>query len=313
MKNSNKILVSALTFAIGAALVGSVSSTIAWYQYSTRAKVKYNGTTFGTTGNLKLRIAGEGNRWETRLTKQAIAKYLEQEGRATSLEPITTGDMRNNGSLNDESFYRNPVQGAGPYSKWKKATKANFVTIPLQLCFASDETDPSAYTAEKVYLTTLDINKTTQASEDISSAVRVHISTDKNYLISNNGGETITYGYLDLDDDGENDMDYPASDPYGTSEGAHKELVTYGDVNSKQDSYKASDLLVDMDPDTYKLVNPTDDKCIGSTVAGNTSYLNVTVTIWVEGWQKLEGKSVWKEKFIDQMFEVGIEFGVDVK
>ncbi|NLB49845.1 MAG: hypothetical protein GX807_03435, partial [Erysipelotrichia bacterium] len=80
MKRSNKITISALTSLVAVALAGSVTSTIAWYQYSTRANVAYLGSSAGTSGNLQLRIkALEGkddNDWTTQLSRGSEEEYL---------------------------------------------------------------------------------------------------------------------------------------------------------------------------------------------------------------------------------------------
>ena len=41
--------------AVGVALVGSVSSTLAWYQYSTKAQAAYIGTSVGKSENLEIK------------------------------------------------------------------------------------------------------------------------------------------------------------------------------------------------------------------------------------------------------------------
>ena len=40
----NKIIIPAAMLAVGVALVGSISSTLAWYQYSTKAQAAFIGT-----------------------------------------------------------------------------------------------------------------------------------------------------------------------------------------------------------------------------------------------------------------------------
>ena len=67
--SKNKIIVSALALAIGASLAGSVGSTIAWYQYSTRANVSFLGQASGISGNLQMRFKGEDDsKWRTKIT-----------------------------------------------------------------------------------------------------------------------------------------------------------------------------------------------------------------------------------------------------
>ena len=52
----NRLIVPALTLLAGLTLAGSISGTIAWYQYSTRANGAYLGMSGGTPGNLQLRL-----------------------------------------------------------------------------------------------------------------------------------------------------------------------------------------------------------------------------------------------------------------
>ena len=57
--------------------------------------------------------------------------------------------------------------------------------------------------------------------------------------------------------------------------------------------------------------NIDQDKYIGKTNVGSDSYLTVTVTIWVEGWQELDGSAIWNEvDYIGSKFNVGIQFAV---
>ena len=72
--------------------------------------------------------------------------------------------------------------------------------------------------------------------------------------------------------------------------------------------------------------NPT-SKCIGKTVAfndmANEAYLNVVMTIWIEGWEPLpspttsnpDAKSpIWNPSdYIGSMFDVGITFAVQTE
>ena len=41
--NKKNIIIPALMMAVGLGLVGSISGTVAWYQYSTRVNVAYLG------------------------------------------------------------------------------------------------------------------------------------------------------------------------------------------------------------------------------------------------------------------------------
>lgn len=97
MKLSKKLIVPAFTLLAGASLVGSISGTIAWYQYSTRANVSYIGSSAGTIGNLQVRLAdGE---WSTQISYQDVRDYLSSQNIGQNVEPVTPGALQKNDSL----------------------------------------------------------------------------------------------------------------------------------------------------------------------------------------------------------------------
>ena len=52
-------------------------------------------------------------------------------------------------------------------------------------------------------------------------------------------------------------------------------------------------------------------KSIGQTLAGSSDYLEVTITIWIEGWQEFNDKAIWDAtKYVDSKFDVGIQFAI---
>lgn len=367
MKNAKKkIVVSALALIAGASLAGSISGTIAWYQYSTSVYGAYIGTAGGTSGNLQMRIKGT-NQWTTRLTFDEVTAYLDgtQEKYGSVVEPITSGAMIKNGAV--EQFYRNPILGKAAYDKWEKADETNYVLLPLELRYVerdgqigSNESKDEKNIAKKVYLSDLTIQEdpNNPGDQDISDAIRFHIAsysgaeanpTKSNFLISKNGGTTLTAGKLDLDGDGNPDKAYANDDPYGFG-GSALDEIEYGE--GAQVAYAASDandlisgeyyeednatpvaeddihpILAKSYEDSLKLDNLVygqndTSKAIGETLADEANFLNVDITIWVEGWQKFAvldeqgqptGKysSVWDASYIGSKFDVGFQFAID--
>ena len=213
---------------------------------------------------------------------------------------------------------------------------------------------------KSVYLSDLTIQEDPNnvGDQDISDAIRFHISsysgaetnpTKSNFLISKKGGTTLTAGKLDLDGDGNYDKAYGDDDPYGFG-GATIDDVIYGE--GKQVAYAANDadalisgeyyeegsttpvIEDDIHPilakdyeDSFDLDNlvygdNATSKAIGKTLADEEHYLNVDITIWVEGWQKFEvldeqgqptGKlsSVWDSNYIGSQFDVGFQFAIN--
>lgn len=201
-----KVIIPTLAIAIGAAIVGSVSGTVAWYQYSTRVSTAYLGTTAGTAGNLKLRIKGT-NDWVNSLTKEDMAAYLANNNLGQNIIPITAGDLEadaaiktyNAAAANDPEdlrplFFKNPIRSFEERvdydnPSWLKADNSMYVQIPLEVAFIEYDgvkkgEEDKEYLAKDVYLSDLLIQEDWQNNEDpenlkkdLSDAIRVHISS----------------------------------------------------------------------------------------------------------------------------------------
>lgn len=317
----NRLIVPALTLLAGLTLAGSISGTIAWYQYSTRANGAYLGMSGGTTGNLQLRL--DGGEWLTRLTKNDIASYLAANNLGQKVQPITSGDMDKDDAL-PADFYRNPIAGKGEYSKWQKADESNYVSLPLELRFVERNGSGENNVAKDVYLSDLyiaadDANGTVK--KDLSDAIRFHVASDDgvnqiNRLISKNGGSIAVNGKLDLDGDGELDQAYTGN-KYGFGDGNQLVDVVYGEGNQVAYAAKVEDgLLVktnedDLDLDELELNGAS--KSIGKTLASSSEYLKVNITIWVEGWQEFANSPIWDADYIDSQFDIGFEFATDIE
>lgn len=386
--NKIKFVVATLITCSSAALIGSISSTIAWYQYSTRVSAVYLGASAGTKGNLKLRIKGT-NDWTTDLTYKDVADYLSAQDKGQLVIPITSGPMNADDAIktNDNGeplFYKNPDGGVPTqhvdYSNqsWKIADDSMYVSVPLELCFELENNEGSSYLEKDVYISDLliqgDWKNQQKNKKDLSGAVRVHLSsyqsndqsqnhgdTAINRLISKDGGTILTEGYMDLDGDGI--LDEYVSGPsgadydFGNENDIVRHYTIYGEgsqtsycnkTDIQNGSYqtlqgqtideKRYPSVVESIPDTNILKEesfeytkegeqtPT-SKCIGKTVAFNDmadeAYLNVVMTIWIEGWEPLpspttndpDAKSpIWRPSdYIGSMFDVGITFAVQTE
>ena len=317
----NRIIVPALSILVGVSLAGSISGTIAWYQYSTRAHAAYLGMSGGTNGNLQLRL--DGGEWLTRLTRTDVDNYLANHSLATNVQPITSGNM-NKGDALPANLYRNPILGKGEYSKWEKADQSNYISIPLELRYVQSNGTEDNNIAKDVYLSDLSITTTDSNNannkKDLSDSIRFHVASNdgqnqKNFLISKNGGSIATNGKLDLDGDGNDDQAYTGN-KYGFGDGNALEDVIYGE--GSQDAYAAKvdgGILAgtnDQDLDLDNLELDGVSKSIGKTLASNSDFLEVEITIWVEGWQQFDGSPIWDSHYIDSQFDIGFEFATDI-
>jgi len=368
--NKNKIIVSALALGIGASLVGSVGSTIAWYQYSTRANVSFLGQASGISGNLQMRFANDeaaSNSWRTRITYEEIQTKLIAGGylNDNKVTPMTFGAMDKDAAL-PENGYIQPVYGVADMSKWTKASKKHYAQFELELRYNERDGVEEGGADEKnvakdVYLSKLLIqedytnNNANVNKEDLSEAVRVHVhtyhsddedGTKQDRLISKNGGTTVTNGKLNLGNGADYDKAYTGTDDgaeFGFGDGTQfgyvnygaGEQVSYAAATAVNDNHKYLDaseteqtettypVLANSDGNkltdlTYTAGTESVDKKIGSLVAGDSAYLRVRVTIWVEGWQKLSDhaatpnyKAIWNAvQYANSKFNVGIQFAV---
>ncbi len=316
----NKLIVPALTLLAGITLAGSISGTIAWYQYSTRANGAYLGMSGGTIGNLQLRL--NGGEWLTRLTKNDISSYLAANNLGQAVKPITSGNMDKDDAV-PANFYRNPIFGRGEYSKWEKADETNYISLPLELRFVENNGSGENNIAKDVYLSDLyiaaDVANGTE-KKDLSDAIRFHVASDDgtnqiNRLISKQGGSIDTNGKLDLDGDGNLDQVYEGN-KYGFGENNNLVDVEYGEGEQVAYAAKVEDgILVktnDEDLDLDELEFNGASKSIGKTLASSSEYLKVNITIWVEGWQEFANSPIWDANYIDSQFDIGFEFATDI-
>ncbi|NLB48503.1 MAG: hypothetical protein GX813_01475, partial [Erysipelotrichia bacterium] len=294
---------------------------------------------------------------------------------ATNKSAINLSDPASTDLDPELQFYANPIFGRDTYDKWLPAKKGHYVSFPLELRFVSraqnqavtdgpEGSIPVGQEAENiakdVYLSDLLIQKAAEnpleptAGGDISDAVRVHLhvvgeeAAKDNFLISKNGGTTMTHGRLDIDGDGVLDQAYDADDIYGFE--SELQDVIYGE--GKYMSFAAKDdadyitgakYYTELDLATGVVTAEDDDdiepilvkraagnsqtlenhdapksKKIGTTIADEDEFLTVVVTIWVEGWHKFNNgsaySSIWdEESLITAAFNVGLQFAVQTE
>ena len=254
MKNktakTQKIIVGALAAVGVASLVGSISGTIAWYQYSTRASAAYTGASAKCTENLEIRlfraesglgenrIPGFDSGWKNNLRIADIQEYLNSYDRTDGdydLRPVTTGAMEL-GEARSE-FYSQPLPGKGSYAEWILAKKSfDFIELPLQFRVKDQNGNPlvNSFLEQNLYLADLTMKATNDnTQEDITEALRVSFDiegTDDDMTFSKHGITADTYGHLDIDGDGVLDQHIVNSE-FGYEFDGNLETVKYGDFD----------------------------------------------------------------------------------
>ncbi len=306
MKFNKKLVVATLSTALGLGIVGSITGTVAWYQYSTRATTSIIGSSGGKTGVLQIKMAGAE---DSTYTRDLYTATLTSGRSNTVLYPCTFGGIDNNVAL-PATAKRNPSVGVGNPENWADATSAvdyiqYSVTLRAQQYNASTEQVEPLQNIN-IYLSDIMLEDADTTAGDLTSALRMHIhtndgTTDKYFLIGSAATTLDTYGHLDVDGDG-------VADKVGgyETDPNHNNVVMYGVENSQQKCMGISD------------VEGT-TTAIGKTNASGT--LNVTVTLWLEGWAQLnpytspntDVKAMWSNSTIGKTIHAGLTFDVDTQ
>lgn len=295
--NKAKMMVSTLAIIAGAATVGSISGTVAWFQYNTRVTAAYVGTTASTTGALQIKV-GDGA-YKADLTSSDIATYLTGASNNANVQPITFGALADGEALPTKA-YGAPVYQYFEYSTWKEAAATDYITLPLTVKYTSVDSSNTALSGKDVWLNDLRIQQHSGAAKDISSAIRVHVAATDKHLFSSAAAEIAAGSELDLNGDTQNDIK-PTGAAHYDFDGAGTAGV-YGDAEGKIKSVLASS------------VKPTDDgkgALTGGDPLGQTNEsgeLSITVTIWLEGWAQLDEKTIWDVAYQGVQFDVGMQF-----
>lgn len=189
-------LFSAMTVAC---VAGSISGTLAWYAYSTRALVSYTGTSINETSLLQVGIcsdeeitdmpnglldqalsAADGNYYYFAesgkgLTYDIIAKYLSQKEFATDkLEPTTSGSWV---SGNDQdSFALKQAPNEVVHGNTIAALKKHYLTIPL--VFRIKTGDDTYADNVEIWLSKAIAKASSDRDGDVYKAIRMFINRD---------------------------------------------------------------------------------------------------------------------------------------
>ena len=323
--NNKKIIVSTLALAMGAALAGSVSGTVAWFQYSTRAQAAYIGSSAHCSENLEIQATKVGvdpvsNGWKTDLNSTAIQAAVTG---GTDLQPITSGAMTATSAL-PANFYKNPIYQFTDKTTWGTALPANYVQFDLYFHVKDvDGEDSASYLAKNLYLVDLTINakQDDESVLDLSKAVRVHFASNEgtptNKLFARDGSAatvaTNVYGNLDLNNNGALDKGP------GYEWDSRGEALVYGDSGEQQVANNAGGTSVlASDANPYSIV--ANQGLLGKTTTAEDGF-KITVTIWLEGWANLStkpdgnattGSAVWDPAtYIGAKFQVGMRFACE--
>lgn len=334
--NKKNIIIPALMLSVGLGVVGSITGTVAWYQYSSRVSVALLGTSVGGN-NKSTEVKVNNGEWKTDYKIADLATALNGN---TGLAPVTSGRMAKDGALpsivenagteNEVTktvLHKNPSYQNFKMADWKVA-EAGTDYVQYTLSVRAKNIDNSSYVDKDVYLSKVEINDVT-TTKDLAKAVRIHISNGTSHVLLAKSADTAdistdVYGYLDLNNDSANDdakvfeWNSGVANYYGNYTDYDNNTETPDGVdtaNEKQTSYSIANPAIVKNPDTASTATEIAALHSFGKTGTTENGLQLTVTVWLEGWQKLgptaTASAMWNTTtYIGEQLQIGLQFAV---
>lgn len=320
--NSKHMIIPALMTAVGIALVGSVSGTVAWYQYSTRVQTSFVGASAKCAEGLEVSLTGVDSAFHSELKTSDIRASALNNMDGSKFQPVTPNAAHATAEVatvpSSYDFKGHPKYQNFEYAKWAAAPDGSYLQYDLYFRVLDvDGQATKSYLAKNIYFEDFTVNFTAQTgvtptdANAFKNALRFQFDckttgANKSILLSNTAGSTTLGAKLDLNNDGEFDK----TTAYEWETGTETE---YGDKTMTQ---------VTASPATYTApvvdgsLDPTGKTALGKTVAGayaQGTALHYVVTIWLEGWSgtgDTAATSIWDAKNYIGDFQIGMRFGI---
>ena len=282
MKISKKVLIPVFATAMGLSVIGGISGAVAWYQYNTKVQTSFMGVTTADGGVLQIKKEGES-------TWGRFANYGSSSDKK-ALHPVTFGAMNSNSAL-PEKAYKHPHAGyeTRQMTSWDDAAEGTDywqMKFSIQALKLDEDSHEYVAVAAPVHLEEL-ILDSEAAGQSVAEAVRIHISAgESNKLYSKTAGTIDTHGNLDLDKDGSADIKGGYAWDYS------EDPIDYGDGGQQASLALTASTTLDSSNLLFNVP---------------ASGLEVTITVWLEGWQKINSSAIWDAT---RDADVDIKFGM---
>ena len=266
-----KLLFGFLGLATFASLVGSVSASLAWYAYSTRATLSYTGTSVERTAQLQMGIISpvaityaanemmedtsitdlDGNHYYfaplgSGLTTTVLNKYLAANGFASNyLIPVTSGSYQQGDAF---SLKKAPVLGSSNIKNNVAASHDQYTDFKFIFRIPKGaNSSVTEYVADReIWLTDAKARRSTTNDGDVFKSIRIYVDRLGSYTddfifnpSASAAGVTKVGGLLDLGRDRKYDYDADLNEiiygEYDESIGTSKLTPNYIDDSGSVD------------------------------------------------------------------------------
>ena len=197
MKTKHKVSLLSLGFGVlvFAGFAGSISGSLAWWAYSTRASIGYHGTSVASSEQLQIGIKTDINMYSygmtqtivnenesyyfcaagTGLQAETIAYFLKKQGvyAIDELIPVTSGSY----SEGDTLDLKNSLVSGIAFNE-NDADQAKYVRIPLAFrIMRYDENNVlKPVVGENIWLSETSVEASSQYDGDVYKAIRMYTS-----------------------------------------------------------------------------------------------------------------------------------------
>ena len=237
--NPTKLLFGFLGLATFASLAGTISGTLAWYAYSTRASLSYTGTSIEQTAQLQIGIVSpvevdfyasdrmtkdddlsDGTHHYyfapigSGLTSVVLNKYLTANGYASNyLTPVTSGSYTRGGAF---QLKHAPNPDTGIINNSDPATDYHFsyIQFVFRIAKSAYAATPEYVDDKELWLTDAQAHASFANNGSVFKALRIFIDRTDDYEddyifnpTANAVGQTKVGGVLDLGNSGYYDYD----------------------------------------------------------------------------------------------------------
>ncbi|MCR5185188.1 MAG: hypothetical protein K6C32_03825 [Bacilli bacterium] len=349
MKMSKKLIIPALSTAIGISLAAGIGGAVAWYQYNSQVTASFVGSSVADTGVLQIGYKTIDNKGTPDDTSDDVevmhwGKDFVQSGDAAKLVPVTFGQLGTNNALPSKA-YAYPEAGCGTGYEadatnkkpgWVEATEGKEYA-QFELYFRALEPDKTVTTGDlkgyklverNVFLSDF-ICENTEQNKVADEALRIHVapeSQNANLYSKTAVTDLPLYGNLDLDRSGDSDKAVTTAfrdlksygvDTSGDAVYSEGDAIVYGKDGDKQSTKALSAIKQERDSNG-KMPTSSDTtnfakKVLTTSASGE---VKVTITIWLEGWALLnngtENSNIWNPAVSETGVKVGLQFDTGI-
>ena len=287
MKIKNKLIAGGLMSVVACALVGSITGTFAWYQYSNRSTVSMKGASVGTAENLEILFGeynAQSNPWSAdNLSWAKICGNETEASNAAKLSPVSNGENDGDDPLG-ATWYGNPNNASKTMPVYTDDANGGYYQFSFKVRYAVNEGGNDTYPAATLYVSDIASNTIVEdPSKDVTFALRMHVQ----FGTGNSAQYFLVNPYNPASVDTTCSTEIEARNYDWTNNNARTLLVpTNATANSEPNEQVAAHVVTKTHASVISTFNNDGTLDTAGSIAvpvSGENGIDVTVTFWLEG------------------------------